>query len=168
MAIYIPRKIRVDQGFSDLSEQYRSPEMGFAILSIFHFYSVDCENNPDLIKEKYVERYNKEIERELEKPAGATKIINPALTLQFQRRLVTYFYWDLAKLYVDSKWPRLTKNQIKQFVEDNERNLISLVLQMSEANAECFTKYENIIEPSNDDVPMNKMLKRLYDTTEDL
>jgi hypothetical protein len=168
VAWYIPRKIRVDQEFSALAEQYRSPEMGFAVLSIFHFYQHDCECRPDLIHEKYINRYNQEIRDELCKPLYERKMEAPALTLQFQRRLVAYFYWDMAKLYFDSKWPQLKKTQIKQFVENNERNLISLVLQMSEANAKCFAKCENVIEPPDDDVQINQLLKRLYDATEDL
>jgi hypothetical protein len=167
-AIYIPRRIRIDQEFSSLSEQYRSPEMGFAVLSIFHFYKNDCNCNPDLIYEKYKKRYEQEIGDELSKPWHDRKLANPALTLQFQRRLVAYFYWDMSKLYVDSKWPWLTKKQIKQFITDSERNLISLVLQMSEVNSDCFAKYENVIEPPDDEVAMNQLLKQLYDTTEDL
>jgi hypothetical protein len=165
--IYIPRRIRVDQEFSALTEQYRSPEMGFAILSIFDFYQHDCQCNHELIKEKYIDRYKNEIGDELRKLLHERKLSNPAHTLHFQRRLVAYFYWDMAKLYVDSLFPRLTRKQIKQFIEPNERNLISLVLQMGEANKECFAQYENVIEPPDDDVQMNQLIKRLYDKAEE-
>lgn len=161
-ALYIPRKIRIDQEFSALAQQYRSPEMGFAILSIFDFYVHKCNSNPDKIKEEYKKIYEEEIGTPIR-----TKNIDPAKTLQFQRRLVAYFYWDMAKLYLDSRFPRLAKKQVKQFVETNERNLISLVLQMSEANAERFVKYDNVDTPPDDDVAMNQLIKRLYEKTEE-
>jgi hypothetical protein len=165
VAIYIPRKIMADQQFSSLTEQYRSTEMGFAIYCIFNFYEKDCRNNPDNIKTKYIERFNTEIKA----PMAKGEKIDPANTLQFQRRLVAHFYWDLARLYFESRFPRLKKKKLYQMVDLNERQLINLVLHMSEANAECFAKYENIDEPPNDDaVPMNQILKRLYDETEEL
>jgi hypothetical protein len=162
-AIFIPRKIMVDQRFASLTEQYRSTEMGFAIFCIFDFYEKDCRNNPDNIKNEYKKRF----EIEIRNPIINKEKINPSLTLQFQRRLVAYFYWDLARLYYESWFPRLKKKKLYQMVELNERQLINLVLQMSEANAECFAKYENINEPPDDDVPMNQLLKRLYDETEE-
>ena len=162
--IYIPRKIRIDQQFASLTEQYRSTEMGFAIFSIFNFYEKDCQNNPENIKKKYKERFN----REIETPMQEKEKNDPLNTLQFQRRLVAHFYWDLSKLYFESRLPRLSKKQLFQMVETNERQLISLILQMSEANAECFTKCENNIDPPDDEVPMNHLLKRLYDKTDKL
>jgi len=163
VAIYIPRKIKVDQQFASLTEQYRTTEMGFAIFCIFNFYEKDCQNNPDNIKNKYIERFNTEIRI----PMAKNEKINPSNTLQFQRRLLAYFYWDLARLFFESRFPRLSKKKINQMIETNERQLINIVLQMSEANAECFAKCENINEPPDDDVPMNQLLKRLYDETEE-
>jgi hypothetical protein len=164
MAIYIPRKIKVDQQFASLAEQYRSTEIGYAIFCIFNFYVKDCWNNPDNIREKYKERFT----REITNPMANREKVDPSNTLQFQRRLVAYFYWDLAKLYFESRFPRLPGKKLYQMVEKNERQLISLILQMSEANAECFAKYENIVEPPDDEAPMNNLLKRLYDKTEEM
>jgi hypothetical protein len=61
VALYIPRKIMVDQTFSSLVMQYRSPEMGLAILSISNFYVNECKNTPDLIEEVYI--YNTDFGR---------------------------------------------------------------------------------------------------------
>jgi len=47
-ALYIPRKIMLDQLYADFVSQYRSPVVGVAILSIFDFYAHDCENNSSL------------------------------------------------------------------------------------------------------------------------
>jgi hypothetical protein len=161
-ALYIPRKIMLNQLYTDLVSQYQNPEMGFAILSIFDFYANDCKNNRTLINEKYIERYKKEIGD----PVHIKKDIEK--TLHFQRRTVAYFFWDLAKLYFDYKFPRLSKKQLSQMLESNERNLISLILQMSEANKECFAKTGDIAEPPDEDEsPMNKLIKRLYDATEE-
>ena len=162
-AWYIPRKIMLDQGYIELASQYRSPEMGFAILSIFDFYANQCGGNPSMIAEEYIKTYKKEIGI----PMKEKESIDPAKTLQFQRRLVAYFYWDLARLYFESGFPRLSSKRLKQFVESNERNLISIVLQMSEANKQCFPQCEHIPEPPDDEVPMNQLIKRLYDETED-
>jgi len=159
VAIYIPRKIKIDQQFSSLIEQYRSPEIGYAIHSIFHFFVIDCEQNPDNIKKKYVERFNEEIGFPMKDK------IDPAKTLHFQRRLISYFYWDLAKLIFESRFPCLKKKQYSQMVEKNELNLINLILHMSEANIECFVKYKNIPELQDNEVSMNKLLKRLLNKT---
>jgi len=43
VAIYIPRKVLINQIYADLFREYRSPEMGAAIFSIFYFYVKDCE-----------------------------------------------------------------------------------------------------------------------------
>ena len=163
LAWYIPRKITLDQGYIELTSQYRSPEMGFAILSIFDFYANQCGGNPSMIAEEYIKTYKKEIGI----PMKEKESIDPAKTLQFQRRLVAYFYWDLARLYFESSFPRLSSKRLKQFVEPNERNLISIVLQMSEANKQCFPQCEHIPEPPDGEASMDKLIKQLYDKTED-
>jgi len=152
----------VDQQFASLIAQYRSTEMGFAVFCILHFYEYDCLNNPDMIREKYIERFNREIKNPM---LEGSLNIEPSKTLQLQRRLVAQFYWDLAKLYFENRFPSLSKKKLNQMVDANERQLISIVLQMSEANAECFIKCENVIDPPDDEVPMNILLKRLYDKT---
>jgi hypothetical protein len=162
-ALYIPRKIMVDQTFSSLVTQYRSPEMGFAILSIFDFYKKNCESSPNLIEKKYMARYN----REIRNPMKLGKKIDPEKTLHFQRRTIAYFYWELANLYFNSKLPGLSKKQLYQMIEKNERSLISLVLQTSGAVEKCFIHPDNIAVPADDDVVvMNQLIKRLYDETE--
>jgi hypothetical protein len=160
--LFIPRKIMVDQTFSSLVTQYRSPEMGFAILSIFDFYKNACKNTSDLIEEKYTEKYNSEIRE----PMKHGKNIDPEKTLHFQRRMIAYFYWDLANLYFNSILPRLSKKQLYQMVGKNELNLLSLLLQMSGAAEKCFIYPENISLPTCNDVAMDQLIKRLYDETE--
>ena len=159
----IPKKIMINQRFMSLTEQYRSPEMGFAVYCIFKFYKEDCGDNPDRIEEKYVARFRKEIEEPMKKGAGG---VDPSKTLHFQKRLVAYYFWDLARLYFESRFPAsLGKKRLLQMVEPSERKLISLVLQMGEASEKCFAKCENIADPPDSDVPMNQSLKRLYDKT---
>jgi hypothetical protein len=53
-AWYIPRKIMADQAYIELSSQYRSPEMGFAILSIFDFYARQCGGSSGMITGQYI------------------------------------------------------------------------------------------------------------------
>jgi hypothetical protein len=94
------------------------------------------------------------------------KKIDPEKTLHFQRRTMAYFYWELANLYFNSKFPGLSEKQLYQMIEKNERNLISLVLQMSGAAEKCFIQPESIAAPADDDVAMDQLIKSLYDETE--
>ena len=165
LAIRIPRRILINQLYADLVAAYRSPQMGYAVLSLFAFYD-ECRGNPEVIKQKYRERYDAEIKSGLnsarkEGPAALDE------TLHFQRRLVAYFYWDLARLHLDVPVPRLSKKQIQQFIGANERNVMSIVLQMSEANEACFVKPGTVHEPPDDDAAMHQLIKQLYEKTED-
>ena len=165
LALYIPRRILINQLYADLVSAYRSPQMGYAVLSLFAFYN-ECQGNPELIKEKYGERYNAEIKSGLGTPRRERPFA-PDETLHFQRRLVAHFYWDLARLHLDKKFPRLSKKQIRQFIGENERNVMSIVLHMSEANEACFVKLDTVAGPPDDDVAMNQLIKKLYEKTED-
>ena len=165
LAIHIPHRILINQLYADLVSAYRSPQMGYAVLSLFAFYD-ECQGNPELIKERYRSRYDAEIKSGLaalrrERPVALDE------TLHFQRRLVAHFYWDLARLHLDGSFPRLPKKQIRQFIGANERNVMSIVLQMSEANEACFVKLDTVSEPPDDDVAMNQLIKQLYEKTED-
>jgi|GEM_PF-4186924 len=163
-AIRIPRRIMVDQRFMSLTTQYRSPEMGFAIHCIYHFYKNDCKDNPDNINAAYKKRFDDEIGNHMK--SGCKNRIDPSKTLHFQKRMIAYYFWDLARLCFESRFPRLKSKQFAQMVEASERNLMSLILQMAEAGKGCFEECENIIEPPDGDVAMNRMIKRLYDETE--
>ena len=163
-ALWIPKRIMLNQRFATLVEQYRTTEMGFAIYSLFHFFEYDCGGDP----ERIYEEYKKRLESEIKNWMNGKGQIDPSKTLQFQRRLVAYFYWDLSKLAFEHRFPsKLETRMLKRMVEGNERRLISLVLLMSEASAECFADSSNVGEPPDDyEAPMNRRLKQLYDKAE--
>jgi len=167
-ALCIPKKIMLNQQFATLVEQYRSSEMGFAIYSLFHFFEHHCGNDPERISDEYTKRFDRELKNPMNDSKNDTKQqIDPSKTLHFQRRLVAYFYWDLSKLAFEQRFTKVKRRKLKQMVEGNERRLISLVLHMSKAASECFVDSSHIGEPPDDDeVTMNRLLKRLYDTTE--
>jgi hypothetical protein len=166
-AVCIPRRILVNQLYADLVSEYRSPQMGFAVLSLFAFYHYDCEEKQALIKAKYRERYDAEIARGTDTFAPRRGVA-PEATLHFQRRLVAHFYWDLARLYLNTPFQRLSKKQIRQFITPNERKLMSIVLRMSDAAAACFVPCDTVDEPPDDDAAMNQLIKQLYEKSEDL
>jgi hypothetical protein len=64
-AIIIPKAIMAAQIYSDLLREYRSCEMGAAILSVFRFYVKDCEGKVENIADKYKEKYNEQIDTPL-------------------------------------------------------------------------------------------------------
>ncbi|MDR2588781.1 MAG: hypothetical protein LBC67_05075 [Spirochaetales bacterium] len=167
LAVYIPRRILINQLYADMVSQYRSPQMGYAVFSLFAFYHYDCRGQQALIKEKYIERYKAEIYNELHKPQRE-RICAPEAALHFQRRLVAYFYWDLAKLCLEARFPGLSKKHVRQFITPSERNVMSLVLHTSEAAAACFLPCDTLADPPEDEAAMNQLIQQLYEKTEDL
>jgi hypothetical protein len=65
LAWYIPRRIMMNQLYSDMIKEYRSTEMGGAIFSIFRFYVTDCENNIRAIASEYKKKYEEQIDKPL-------------------------------------------------------------------------------------------------------
>jgi hypothetical protein len=56
-AFFIPRKIMVNQIYADLLKEYRSAEMGEAIMGLIDFYILDCHRNVSLIEQEYKKIY---------------------------------------------------------------------------------------------------------------
>jgi hypothetical protein len=94
----------VNQLYAGLFQEYRSPEMGAAILSIFRFYCKDCGNSTANIAEEYKNKY----EEQIENPLKNKQTVDYANTLHFQRRLVSQFYWNMAELRYKRHFPRLS------------------------------------------------------------
>jgi hypothetical protein len=161
-AFLIPRRIMVNQLYSELLHEYRGTEMGAAIWAIFYFFTHDCKNDVSNIRSEYIDKYKKQIEnRDSEK-------IDPAKTLHFQRRLLSQFYYDMAALRYEHRFPGLPKRKLKDWFTPNEVKLLSILLYMAEPAKEVFIQANNIPEPPDDDIPMNRLIKRLYDEVEGL
>jgi hypothetical protein len=101
IAYIIPKKIMGNQLFADLVAEYRKPEMGGAILVLFHFYD-ECKKNNKNINCEYKKIYDCQIKSKLpvitklcaaeNETTTANTEINFANTLHFQKRLVAQFY----------------------------------------------------------------------------
>jgi hypothetical protein len=162
-AFYIPRKIMVDQIYADLVSEYRTPEMGGAILSLIHFFTEDCGRSVDRIAVEYKNRYDKEIGRELR----AHHPISFAETLHFQRRLLAHFYWDMADSRYNYHFPRLSKKQLQGFMTENEKKLLNLILHMGIASTKVMIDIDSIDLAPEDDIKMNNLIHRLYEEVEE-
>lgn len=108
----ITRRNLIYQVLVRLQMEYRSPEMQYAVMTLWDFYN-ECKKEAQkekIFKEvekklqwEYKEKYREEKERlkkQKEKPIEALKT-----TLDHQRRLVSQFYNHLATLYVNKILP---------------------------------------------------------------
>jgi len=161
---YVPRKIMVEQQFMSLTEQYRSPEMGFAVHCIFDFYENDCLHDSCKIKAAYKKRFDDEIGDCMKNEWRCR--VEPSRTLHFQRRMVAYFFWDLARLCFEQKtypYSHLGNKKIEQMVGENEIRLIGVILDMNEASKERF-----VMKSLDEEEAMNEELKSLCEKAKGL
>jgi hypothetical protein len=154
VAIHIPKRIMINQIYADLIQDYRSPEMGGAILAIFRFYVKDCKNNTAIIASKYKEKYNEQIM----KPLKAGKPIDYANTLHFQRRLVFHFYWHMALFRYEQYFSRLSTKKLKLWFTPNEVKLLAILLHMVEPAEAVFEKANDDLKPPESKAPANQMI----------
>ena len=84
-AIQIPYKLSWEQQYSSLLEEYRSFDYAIALQGVIQFFVKECGNDVDFIKEKYKERFIKEVENK-------TGNIDKENCLHFQRRLLAQFF----------------------------------------------------------------------------
>jgi hypothetical protein len=157
-AFYIPRRIMVNQLYAALVQEYRTTEMGEAVLEIIRFYIHDCGNDASKIEEAYKRHYEEEIGYLLREH----KSIDFSKTLHFQRRKVSQFYIDMATLRYDQPWHlRLSDKQMRFFTQ-REAKLVAILLHMTKPAGDVFEEAAEVPSPETDTVPMNQMLARLY------
>jgi hypothetical protein len=159
LAVYIPRRIMINQLYAGLYQEYRSPQMGAAVLSIFRFYTEDCGSNTANIAEKYKKKY----EEQIDKPLKNKQTVDYANTLHFQRRLVSQFYWDMAELRYEHRFPGLSTKELKRWVTPGEIKLLAILLHMVEPAKKTFKEAGEVPEPPEDSIPMNRLIGRLYE-----
>ena len=179
IACYIPRRILTNQIFASLISEYRKPVVGMAKLAIFDFFKNDCCNDVSNIHDEYIKKYKEQIEkplarnREQEKNMEHTELKAADYTnaLHFQRRLLSQFYADVAKLRYKC-WPRLSTGDMQYWFTSNETTLLSLFLHMIKPAEAVFIKVDIPEPPKQDslksDVQMNKLLYRLYKEVKNL
>jgi hypothetical protein len=147
----------VNQMYADFVKEYRSTEMGAAILTIFKFFVKDCKNNVANIYDKYKEKYKDQITNK------SSEDIDFSKTLHFQRRLLSQFYFSMALLRYEHHFPRLSTKKLKIWMTSSEAKLLSILLYMVKPASEVFERAGDIPESPEDDVPMNCLLHKLYE-----
>ncbi|MDR2798126.1 MAG: hypothetical protein LBB80_07260, partial [Treponema sp.] len=148
LAVRIPRRILINQLYVDLIQAYRSPEIGAAIFAIFRFYVKDCHNNTAAMAGAYREKYKEQIEG----PLTRGEAVDYANTLHFQRRLVAQFYWNMAVLRYERRFPRLSTKELILWFTPNDAKLLALLLHMAEPAKKVFEEALDVPEPPEDEV----------------
>ncbi|MDR0601471.1 MAG: hypothetical protein LBG42_03750 [Treponema sp.] len=110
-AWFIPRRIMVNQMYANLVQEYRTAEMGTAILAIFYFFAHDCNNNVSNIHRAYIDKYKKQVTARLSEKID---LIDFSRTLHFQRRQLAQFYSDMAMLRYNYRFLGLSKRKIQK------------------------------------------------------
>jgi len=98
----LQKRILIHQSLLSLQKDYRSPQMLYAVRTLWDFYR---EHGT----EKFVEKYEKIREEELKwilTIDRQNRIEAEQTTLHYQRRLVSHFYNQLATLYVNNVLPK--------------------------------------------------------------
>jgi hypothetical protein len=98
----LQKKILIHQSLLNLQKDYLSPQMLYAIGTLWDFYR-------EYGREKFIERYEEIREEEHKWVLSIDKqkrIETEQTTLHFQRRLVPQFYNQLATLYVNKVLPK--------------------------------------------------------------
>jgi hypothetical protein len=161
LAWFIPHRIMINQLYAELVHEYRSTEIGTAIWAILHFFVHDCQNDVSNIHSKYIDKYEKQIVSQDPEKIDFSK------TLHFQRRLLAQFYSDMAMLRYEYRGFRLSKRKLKDWFTPNEVKLLGILLYMAEPAKEVFIQAGDVTELPDDDTPMNRWIKRLYDEVEE-
>lgn len=156
-AIRIPIKLSWEQQYSSLLDEYRSFDFAIALQGVIQFFVNECGNDVDLIKEKYKERFKKEIENNLDN-------INKENCLHFQRRLLAQFFWQLNEC---SKRFRIGKRRIRNDFTKSEAKLIKILIYMGYAIEEDPILYKDIsssaiVKKPSHQKGQNKGLSEIY------
>lgn len=170
----IPKKIAWNQMYSNLIFEYRSYDFAIAVQGIIEFFVIDCKSDASKIKEKYKERFLREIygiEKEINnideiRNERKIKLLenDSDKTLHFQRRLLTQFYADLNDcLKISFVGP---KKILKDFTK-SEANIIRILYLINEVIDEDEILYKDIrcnerLSESKRVKEINKKLANLY------
>lgn len=170
----IPKKIAWNQMYSNLISEYRSYDFAIAVQGIIEFFAIDCKSDTSKIKEKYKERFLKEIYGienrvnnidEIRSKHNIHLLENDSdKTLHFQRRLLTQFYADLNDCLKTSFVA--PKKMLKDFTK-SEANIIRILYLINEVIDEDEILYKDIscnerLSESKRIKEINKKLANLY------
>jgi hypothetical protein len=163
-AFFIPRKIMVNQIYADLLKEYRSTEMGEAIMGLIDFYIIDCHRNVSLIEQEYKKIFNEEIDIGEDR---RKKKVNLKETLHFKRRLLWQYYWQLSTLRSYCLFVRLSKKRLKNDFTESESQVIAILCHTATAVKDIFDKTGDIQEPDEQEGKTEKLVYRLYEESKE-
>lgn len=112
------KKISFVQQWNTLMSEYRGHEFGKAVKEVASFYCKDCLSEVQNIEAEYSKRCKNETNLPAEQ------------TLNFQRRLISQYYWQL---YICAYDYFRSKKMIKKSFNKNEMNLMAIILHMNKA-----------------------------------
>ena len=95
------RKAMLHQAILDVQKDYRSPEILYAVKTLWDFYR---EHGKDKLVNKYNEKWKQDKEKILQM-CEEEKFEAEKATLHYQRRLVSHFYRHLAALNINGILP---------------------------------------------------------------
>ncbi|MBR4464750.1 MAG: hypothetical protein IKS40_09070 [Treponema sp.] len=135
-ATWIPHKIKWEQMYSSLLDEYRSFDYAIALQRIIEFFVTECKNDVNNIKPLY----RKHFEEEIMDKKGDIKKEN---CLHFQRRLLAQFFWQLNQC---ANSFAIGKRRIAQDFTSSEAKLIKILIYIGEVidNDETGILYKDI------------------------
>jgi hypothetical protein len=162
-AILIPRKIMVNQIFADLLEEYRSAEMGVAIMGLVDFYVFTCNRDISQIEKKYKELFDNEIG-----PGNKRNEKIPLKdTLHFKRRLLWQYYWQLATLRYEYFWGKLSRKRLRDNFTEKESQVIAVLYYTAHAARLMFDEIGDVQEPEEQDGKGEELMYRFYEESKE-
>lgn len=134
--IWIPHRIKWEQMYSSLLDEYRSLDYAIAFQGIIEFFVTECNNDVTKIESKYKEHFIAEI-------TNCKGNINKENCLHFQRRLLAQFFWQLNQC---ANSFAIGKKRVARDFTSSEAKLIKILICMGEAidNDEAGVLYKDI------------------------
>ena len=143
----IPVRIMQNQRYENLLQEYMANDYAEALQGVIDFYVETCKSNIDLIPIEYNKLYTQKKESVSKESKNLEE--DKFLKLHNQRRLLSYFFWQLNSCAKDS--PSLRRKIKKEFTV-NEAYICKILICMNkvlEDNPKIFKdissiKYEKI------------------------
>lgn len=93
----IVKRTMIHQALLDVQKDYRSPQMHYAVRTLWDFYR---EHGEDMFVEEY-EKIRKKEDKWVSNKEKQKRIEFEQATLHYQRKLISQFYQHLATLYAN-------------------------------------------------------------------
>ena len=122
IAIWIPHKIKWEQLYSSLLDEYRSLDYAIALQGVIEFFTTECKNDVNQIEAKYKAHFINEI-------TNRKGEIDKENCLHFQRRLLAQFFWQLNQC---ANSFAIGKKRVARDFTSSEAKLIKILIFIGE------------------------------------